>query len=112
MNPTLDTARAQRDVGMQLAADHADAVQPKWSDVAYAFLCQYARNNRSFISEDVSDASKAWGMVQPPTDRAWGMVYRKALKAGVILQDGTGTSRRRHASLCIRWQSLVRVGFP
>ncbi len=87
------------------AIDHADAVSPRWSDVAYAFLLQFARKHATFISEDVSDASKAWGMVQPPTDRAWGSVYRRAIKAGVIVQDGCGRSRRRHASICPMWRS-------
>jgi hypothetical protein len=58
----------------------------------------------------VSAASKEWGMVQPPTDRAWGPVYRRALKMGVIERDGTGVSLRRHASICPRWKSRVFTG--
>lgn len=105
MSETMVRAREERNVGMARAAAHADMVNPKWSDVAYQFLCGFARKHPTFISEDVSDASKRWGMVQPPTDRAWGQVYRKAIRDGVIAQDGYGRSRRRHASICPRWKT-------
>lgn len=109
MQLTLDhaVARAQAIEGMQRALDHANRVITKWGDLAYVFLEQYARTNLSFISEDVSDASKKWGMAQPPTDRAWGAIYTRALKAGLIEQDGSGRSRRRHGSICPRWKSKI-----
>lgn len=106
---TLDNAmaRAAADDGMRRAIEHAEAECENWGELAYLFLEQFCRKNLSFISEDVSDASKTWGMVQPPTDRAWGQVYRRAQKSGVIVMDGTGRSRRRHASLCPRWRSKI-----
>lgn len=107
MQTTLDFARAARDDGMQRAIDHAESDAPGWSDVAFQFLRNYARTHEHFISEDVSDASRDWGMVQPPTDRAWGQIYRRAIKEGIIKQDGAGRSRRRHASICPRWMSLI-----
>lgn len=100
-------AEAQRDLGMLRAARHAEEVHLHWNDRAYAFLVEFAKRNESFISEDVSDASKKVGFPQPPTDRAWGSIYRKALKNDVIIQIGSGRSRRRHASICPRWGSLV-----
>lgn len=106
---TLDhaMARAAADDGMRRALEHAECTIKKWGDLAYLFLEQFYRRNLSFISEDVSDASKRWGLEQPPTDRAWGMVYRRAQKAGVIEMDGTGRSRRRHASVCPKWRSKI-----
>ena len=103
-------AKSARDAGMQQAAIHAERVAEGWTDLAYQFLVQFAEKNQTFISEDVSDASKAWGMLQPPTDRAWGSVYVRAVKAGIIKQDGAGRSRRRHASICPMWRSLVYRG--
>lgn len=100
-------AEAQRDIGMHRAARHAEEVHMHWNDQAYAFLVAFSRTHKEFISEDVSDASKAQGFPQPPTDRAWGSVYRKACRNDVIIQVGTGRSRRRHASICPRWGSLV-----
>lgn len=103
-------AEAQRDLGMMRAARHAETVHVGWNDQAYAFLEAFAKQHKDFISEDVSDASKKVEFPQPPTDRAWGSVYRKAIKEGIILQVGAGRSRRRHASICPRWGSLIYRG--
>lgn len=103
-------ALAERDAGMARAINHANEDHHNWSDEAYAFLCQFAKQHQSFISEDVSDRSKATGFPQPPTDRAWGSVYRRAARESVIIQVGTGRSRRRNASICPRWGSLVYRG--
>lgn len=104
-------AREARDAGMQQSLDHAQAVNPLWGEIAYLFLLRFARCNASFISEDVSDAANAsLTFPAPPTDRAWGSVYRRAIKEGLIVQDGAGRSRRRHASICPRWRSLGYVG--
>src|SRR3990167_7779636 len=72
----MSRARAQRDDGMSRAARHAESDYPGWADVAFRFLHNFAVTHQHFISEDVSDASRAWGMVQPSTDRAWGNVYK------------------------------------
>lgn len=102
-----DAARSERDAGMMRAAQHAEELQPKWGELAYDFLCEFAKRHSSFISEDVSDATKGSDFPQPPTDRAWGSVYRRAAKDGLIRLDGLGRSRRRHASVCPRWRSLA-----
>lgn len=104
MTDLFDYAERQARAGMKRAAENAPA---GWPALAYAFLVRFAREHETFISEDVSAASKRAGLVQPPTDRAWGSIYRRAAKAGVIRQDGTGRSSRRHASICPRWRSLV-----
>lgn len=107
----FDYAQKERDIGMQRAEKHAEeTVTPDWATLAYSFLVTFARRNQHFISEDVSGLSKEQGFPQPPTDRAWGQTYRRAVKAGIIVQDGTGRSLRRHASLCPRWRSRIYEG--
>ncbi|WLA80343.1 hypothetical protein QIH87_50165 (plasmid) [Bradyrhizobium elkanii] len=103
-------AEHARDAGMQQAAQHADEVEPGWSERAYTFLIGYARTHSDFISEDVSDAAIAAGEPQPPTLRAWGQIYRRAAKNDAILMTGMGRSRRRNASVCPRWSSLIYKG--
>ena len=104
-------ARQRRDTGIQQAIDHAQDLCFDWPERAYAFLEAFARENATFISEDVSDAAHAdTRFPTPPTDRAWGSVYRKAASAGLIEQCGAGRSRRRHASICPKWRSLVYAG--
>ncbi len=104
---TLDHARQQADAGMTQAIDHAAEANPEWPIDAYHYLVGFAQNHQFFISEDVSGQSKLDGLEQPPTDRAWGSIYRKAVKHGIIVQDGIGRSARRHASICPRWRSLI-----
>lgn len=107
MSDLFAYAARARDEGIKRAADHADRTTPEWTDVAYSFLLSFARDHELFISEDVSNASKSAAFPQPPTDRAWGTVYRRAAKAGIIVQDGFGRSARRHASICPRWRSKI-----
>lgn len=107
-----DRARAARlrDAGIAQSVEHADAKVPEWRDVAYRFLLEFCRSHDFFISEDVSNTSKEADFPQPPTDRAWGHVYRRAAKEGKIIQVGIGRSNRRHRSICPRWQSLIFKG--
>ena len=105
--PSEAEANEAADLGMARALTATMAADPEWADRAFAHLEQYAREHEAFISEDVSDASRDAGMPQPRTDRAWGAIYRRAAKAGVIVQDGSGRSRRRHGSICPRWRSLI-----
>lgn len=104
---TLDQALARQKDGMERALSHAEQECSTWPELAFRFLEMYCRKNLSFISEDVSSASKDYGLVQPPTDRAWGPIYKRAQKAGMIVMDGTGRSKRRHASLCPKWRSKI-----
>lgn len=104
---SLDLARKAASAGITRAVNNADRQIPDWSTQAYSFLLTFARTHEYFISEDVSGASKTEHFPQPPTDRAWGAIYRKAVKAGVIRQDGMGRSARRHCSICPRWRSMI-----
>lgn len=107
------TARVERNHGMQRATDHAADSCIDWPDRAYAFLLAFAKSHETFQSEDVSDASKRDpSFPQPPTDRAWGSLYVKAQNAGAIEPCGMARSRRRHASVCILWQSTTFAGRP
>jgi hypothetical protein len=108
--PAQSEAVRARDAGMQRAAEHAEQTHRGWNERAFDFLRDYAMQNAEFISEDVSDASLATGFPQPPTLRAWGSVYRRAIREDVIIQTGSGRSRRRHATICPRWGSLIYKG--
>ena len=102
-------AEALRDDGMQRAFDHAEEEVKHWGDLAYTFLVSYCRSQGEiFTGEDVTDASKARGLIQPPNDKAWGRVIRRAALRGVVGRvDNEGVRRKGHASPCPRWRSLV-----
>lgn len=106
---TIDDAIAARDKGMQQALDHAEEEVKHWRDLALVYLSSFARSNRGvFTGEDVCDASKEAGLIQPPTDKAWGSVMRKGALRGLIEKvDNEGVRRKGHASPCPRWRSLI-----
>jgi hypothetical protein len=92
---------------MAQALAHAERENVRWGDLAYMYLLIHCQRHATFISEDVSDASREYGLVQPPTDRAWGAVYIRAQRNGLIRMIGAGKSRRRHASICPLWASTI-----
>jgi len=100
-----EQARELRDEGMQRAIEHAEADVPGWANLAYLFLCKYAKENRQFTSFDLRVAAREWGLVMPPTDKAFGSVFTKAAKNGVIRKAGYRAHPERHASPTVLWES-------
>jgi hypothetical protein len=73
--------------GMQQAEDHANAVEPSWTEQAYKFLEFHCKTNSQFMAEDVRAAAD--GVVpKAPTPRAWGGIFARAAKAGLIKRLG------------------------
>lgn len=103
----FDTARAERDAGIQRAAQHAEEASPRWGDLALDRIRAYATNHAEFISEECTDWAAAQGFTSPADPRAWGAPFQKAAKLGIIRKVGYGISQRRHLSPTPLWQSLV-----
>lgn len=109
----FEAARRARDAGIQAAVDHADAVTPKWSEVAYDYLIGYAYGSPDFTSEDVREAAYRSGSVeQPPSERAWGGVFMRAARNGIVQRAGYDTARdpKVHCNVVTRWRSLLWQG--
>lgn len=89
-----------RDAAIAVAADHAEGVQPGWNGQAYILLATFARSaNRPFMAEEVRRYALECGLGAPPDPRAWGGVFQKASRAGLIVQAGFTTSRNRQAHM-------------
>lgn len=105
-------ARAARDAGIQTAAEHADAVMPKWSerafDVLRCFCHRPGGGGEVFTSEDVRDYAKNLGLPDPPHLRAWGGVFQRAAREGLIVKAGVTTARatRVHCSIVATWRAV------
>ena len=109
----MNQAIALRDEGMTRVADKAERGSPGWGDLAYAFLCVYASRHREFFPFEVTAAFENAGHVLPHDMRAFGAIYRKAIKHGMIKRGTSiGQHPQRHASACISWVSLVYRGKP
>lgn len=81
---------ALRDLGMQQAQDHAEAVNPGWSERAMAMLVRYLKQmqDTQFQNEDFRVWAEREGLATPPHLRAYGSIMAKARKAGMIRAVG------------------------
>lgn len=113
MNQTaIDFAKAAGEAGMQRAADHAERVTPGWIDLAYSFVigrCRLKAKTDIFTAEDFVDAyTDDACFIQPPDERAFGAVTKRAIREGIIkVVDGEGRRRKGHGTRCSRYKSLV-----
>lgn len=97
---TTPEARAARDTGIQQAAQHADEVNPNWGDQAFEVLQLFVAGKRgtpnTFTSEQVRSSILAAGLPPPPHLRAWGAVFQRAARAGLIVKVGITESKATH----------------
>lgn len=89
-----DLAELGADVGMTLAASHADRVREEWSSQAEELFILYAiQHPDGFMTEDVRNWAAKLGYDEPPDNRAWGYVAKKVAKAGHTYAAGFGKQR-------------------
>lgn len=102
--PPLADAQAMGQAGMQLAADRAEREEPGFQERAYRFLCWYAKlDDAPFPAEAVTELALSTG-IEPPDGRAWGAVFQKAARAGVICRSSVTYKRAKgHGSLGVMW---------
>ena len=105
------TGEALRDEGIQRAADHAERVYPNWTAHAYAALEDFLTigkyaHGATFTSEDVREHAATLKLPEPPNNRAWGAVFKKAGSSGLLTKRGTTTARAPgvHCSIITVWR--------
>lgn len=77
---------ANRDAGMQQAADNTEAHRPGWQALALAFLQDYPE--KTFQAEQVREWAYMNGLQRPSHGRAWGAVIVTAKNQGLIRHAG------------------------
>ena len=104
-------ARAARDRGMAMAADHAERVTPGWGEEAYSVLLDFLTKppacTDAFTSEHVREHGAALALAEPPHRRAWGPIFQRAAKAGMIEKAGFTTARAAnvHCAIITVWRA-------
>jgi hypothetical protein len=89
------TGAALRDAGMTTAAQAQERVAPGWAERAYQAIIAVARQRASVHVDDVLQVFR-----EPPQHpNAWGAVWQKAIREGVITRSGIvreTRDRRKH----------------
>jgi hypothetical protein len=81
----IELAEVLRDRGMSLATEAQDRKVPAWSQVAYEAIVRIAERQETVHVDNVIEA----GVPAPAHPNAWGSVWMKAIKNGVIERTGT-----------------------
>lgn len=104
---TVRRARERGHAAADAAADRADRQSsPRWSDSALVILRAYCkgRSGEHFMAEDVVAYAKSVGLPDPPDRRAWGAVFQRAKREGVIVPDGFAGAETSNGSPKVRWR--------
>lgn len=92
-------ARKARDKGIKKAVDHADQVNPSWSQIAYGHFRTYvAQQKGPFLIEEFREWVKDL-IDTPPSLRAFGALTMKAAREGLIRQVGFAKVRNERAHM-------------
>ena len=99
---TIEAATEQGRRGMALAGEKAGA---GFAEEAFTFLERFAKTTaRPFSSEEVSDLAATCGLVAPDA-RAWGGVFQRAARAGVIKRSSVTYRRTKgHGAPAFCWE--------
>jgi hypothetical protein len=88
----LSEVEIRRDTGIARAAARADREIPQWSDLAFEFITRYCIANgkgHEFHGEALRQCAERTGLIpEPPDARAYGSVFRRAARAGLIRKTG------------------------
>ena len=95
--------------GQTAAVMNADSHCPGWSDDAFLWLWEFARMNRGsqFMAEVVRKYAHDHGLPMPESSRAWGAVFTRAAKQGIIRAVGYGktTNPLAHSTPATLWEA-------
>lgn len=107
MNQTTQQAIDAGRTQMALCFDAAQRRDETFGDRAFAFLCEYAdRKDVPFSGEDVTDAAAEAG-IHAGEQRAWGSVFQRAARAGIIRRSSKLFRRRHgHGSPTLGWEHV------
>ena len=96
-----------RDCGILQAQLSADNQTENWSEKAFDYLKIYVRHNKTFMTENVRNASE--GIIEmPPSNRAWGGVIVRAVKSGLIkrIRFQNVTNPKAHKTPATLWETI------
>lgn len=105
--PLLDAIEAAKrgQRGMTRAVDHADRIDPGWSELAFDALQNYASATSEFTAEEARQGIHDAGLALPTDGRAWGAVFKRAAARGLIRKGGYAPRRCGNMTPTIIWRA-------
>lgn len=103
---SVQQAKDKRDIGMARATDRASREQEAWPVAAMFYLAVFIsiRGKQPFLAEDVIEFCKgSLFEFEAPDSRAWGSVFRRAAKEGVIRKVGYAPAKSSNMSPKTLW---------
>jgi hypothetical protein len=102
-------AERNKENGMHSAVAHADREVDGWSDRAYEILKTFLIRCSlfdEFMGEDIREYAKRLGFPDPPSERAWGAVIRRAAIKNLIKFVGYAktTNPKAHRTPAALWK--------
>lgn len=108
MNLTADlftpTPESRRDLGMARVQRAADDAVANWTELAAAYLRDYANSTHGqpFLIEDSAEVSR---LPPPPNRKAWGPAAQLAARRGWIVTAGYARARTSNRSPKNLWRA-------
>lgn len=87
----------ERDRALVRVESKANRTCPNFTDRACTFVEQYLRRHGEASSEVVTNACRSAGII-PHDDRAFGAVYMRLSRAGVIVKTGQCIRKKGHGT--------------
>jgi hypothetical protein len=95
---SITLARKAGQVAGELSQAKAERRCPEFSDKAFAYIASFARAaQKPFTGESLTDNMKALG-IRPHDDRAFGPVFARAIRAGLIKTVGFVPRKKGHGT--------------
>lgn len=96
------SALSARDAGIASSFAHANRVSPEWCEEAYQRIVLHAQRNAYLTCIPITAEFPS-----PTTNKAWGALFVKAQREGVIEKCGYVENPGRHQSPTPMYRSLV-----
>lgn len=102
-------AVAATEAGMAKAERHVQHVDPAWLLKAFEAFKDYARKHRKFTVEQLRKHLQREHFPDPPTQRCWGIVSRRAADAGLVEHAGWTQAEdpKVHQNVIRVWRSCI-----
>lgn len=101
----FEAARRARDAGIARVAESSEELTPGWQDRALDLLRRYAHAQVTpFLGEEFRLWAHAHGLEEPHDGRAFGPVFQRAVRLGVIERAGYAPAASSNCSPKPTWR--------